>query len=76
MGVHDWCAGPTSQCKRPLVCAIAHRPCYLYTHVHLTFPPETKPAETLVFGAIQEDTHGTQATQGGRNCQQTLASGC
>ena len=27
----------------------------------LTFPPETKPAETLVFGAIQEDTHGTQA---------------
>ena len=28
----------------------------------LTFPPETKPAETLVFGAIQENTHGTQAT--------------
>gem|GEM_PF-3629367 len=42
----------------------------------MTFPPETKPAETLVFGAIQEDTHGTQATQGGRNCQQTSASGC
>ena len=29
-------------------------------------PPETMPAETLVFGAIQDVSHGTQATQDGR----------
>jgi len=37
-------------------------------------PPETIPAETLVFGAIQEVTHDTQATQGETICNPAVAS--